>query len=523
MMEEESGTAAVPSQTLKIDTAVGTIVWVRRRNGSWWPGKILGADELSETHLLSPRSGTPVKLLGREDASVDWYNIEKSKRVKAFRCGEYDDCIERAKAYANLPAKKVVKYARREDAILHALELEKKQLMQNQQSSCLELVCSDEKKHGSKAKQLQVCVPGSPKYKSEQKPGDYSGILERDSPLDASHSAVSFQQTNSMSTPGPVDVQKAKRTNEADVEDDGIQVTPRMRGLQDFGLKIVPPKKQPYMPATCEGIPKVILLENVVRSSSYIGRSIDCGSPVNSSKGSSLTLKKKKSEVGPVQESFSKRRDRRRPLTKVLESSAKLPVHSFSDYNYSVIESIRKGTMESEVGILQSKPVKQSSLSALRRNSSDYTGTSLEKEISLQTSPHIYETINGDFHSVSLVTDNACSNLSEHMDVNYCDKSYLHPEYHMEENALTADFGDLYYNVLGRNICFGPNDYLLGMLFALSEGIGERSTRGEVDAGQFEGSPGGHNCGKDSMRKSKQLERKSWVVCTSREAMKGHR
>ncbi|GLJ29429.1 hypothetical protein SUGI_0580170 [Cryptomeria japonica] len=435
-MEEESGTAGESSQAPKIDTVVGTIVWVRRRNGSWWPGRILGADELSETHLLSPRSGTPVKLLGREDASVDWYNIEKSKRVKAFRCGEYDDCIERAKAYANLPAKKVVKYARREDAILHALELEKKQLMQKQQSTCLEVPCSDEKKHGSKAKQSQVCVPGSPKDKSEQKPGDYSVIVDHDSPLDASHSAVSFQQTDSISAPGPVDIQKVKRVNEADVEDDGIQGTTRMRGLQDFGLKIVPKKKQPYLPATCEGIPKAILPENVVRSPSYIGRSIGYGSPVNSSKGSSLTLKKKKSEVGPVQESFAKRRDRRRPLTKVLESSAKLPVPSFSDYNYSVVESVRKRNMESEIGILQSKPVK-SSLSTLPRNSSEYTGTSLEKDISMQTYPHVYEAINGGIHSVSLVTENACSNLSEHMDVNYCDKSYLHPDYPMEENGLT--------------------------------------------------------------------------------------
>lgn len=53
-----------------VDYAVGSIVWVRRRNGSWWPGKILGSDELSSSHLTSPRSGTPVKLLGREDASV---------------------------------------------------------------------------------------------------------------------------------------------------------------------------------------------------------------------------------------------------------------------------------------------------------------------------------------------------------------------------------------------------------------------------------------------------------------------
>ncbi|CAL5187480.1 unnamed protein product [Lathyrus oleraceus] len=108
------------------DCAVGSIVWVRRRNGSWWPGQILCSDDLSVSHLTSPRSGTPVKLLGREDASVDWYNLEKSKRVKPFRCGEFDACIERAESAQGMPLKKREKYARREDAILHALELEKK-------------------------------------------------------------------------------------------------------------------------------------------------------------------------------------------------------------------------------------------------------------------------------------------------------------------------------------------------------------------------------------------------------------
>ncbi|KAI3806843.1 hypothetical protein L1987_22758 [Smallanthus sonchifolius] len=112
-----------------IDSTVGGLVWVRRRNGSWWPGRILRADELPKSCLVSPRrSGTPVKLLGREDASVDWYNLEKSKRVKAFRCGEYDECIEKAKNTASISCKKAVKYARREDAILHALELENSQL-----------------------------------------------------------------------------------------------------------------------------------------------------------------------------------------------------------------------------------------------------------------------------------------------------------------------------------------------------------------------------------------------------------
>ncbi|KAH1164301.1 hypothetical protein GYH30_002373 [Glycine max] len=111
-----------------VDCDVGSIVWVRRRNGSWWPGQILGPDHLSASHLTSPRSGTPVKLLGREDASVDWYNLEKSKRVKAFRCGEFDGCIERAESAQGMPLKKREKYARREDAILHALDLERQML-----------------------------------------------------------------------------------------------------------------------------------------------------------------------------------------------------------------------------------------------------------------------------------------------------------------------------------------------------------------------------------------------------------
>ncbi|KAJ6762380.1 T17B22.17 PROTEIN, partial [Salix koriyanagi] len=61
-MEEGSGTAA--------DGNKGPIVWVRRRNGSWWPGQIMEADELAVHNLTSPRTGTPVKLLGRDDASV---------------------------------------------------------------------------------------------------------------------------------------------------------------------------------------------------------------------------------------------------------------------------------------------------------------------------------------------------------------------------------------------------------------------------------------------------------------------
>lgn len=53
-----------------IDATVGGLVWVHRPNGSWWPGQIIGLDELPATCLVSQKSGTPVKLLGREDANM---------------------------------------------------------------------------------------------------------------------------------------------------------------------------------------------------------------------------------------------------------------------------------------------------------------------------------------------------------------------------------------------------------------------------------------------------------------------
>lgn len=53
-----------------IDATAGGLVWVHRPNGSWWPGQIMGLDELPATCLGTQKSGMPVKLLGREDASM---------------------------------------------------------------------------------------------------------------------------------------------------------------------------------------------------------------------------------------------------------------------------------------------------------------------------------------------------------------------------------------------------------------------------------------------------------------------
>ncbi|KAK8478404.1 hypothetical protein V6N13_136611 [Hibiscus sabdariffa] len=197
---------------------VGSIVWVRRRNGSWWPGKILGPEELPASHLASPRTGTPVKLLGREDASVDWYNLEKSKRVKAFRCGEFDDCIERAESSQGMPPKKREKYARREDAILHALELEKELL---RKQGKLDRRSNARSKSSGSAKK-DSCGSDI----SNGKPGNTKSNQSRIQETSIKGEAVS----------SPVHLQKEKALNQPS-DNDHAEIIPRMRGLQDLGLK----------------------------------------------------------------------------------------------------------------------------------------------------------------------------------------------------------------------------------------------------------------------------------------------
>ncbi|PRQ60674.1 putative PWWP domain-containing protein [Rosa chinensis] len=219
------------------DFSVGSIVWVRRRNGSWWPGKIVGPEELSTSHLTSPRSGTPVKLLGREDASVDWYNLEKSKRVKPFRCGDFDDCIHKAESAQGMPPKKREKYARREDAILHALELER-QLLRKQGKSTSEYVNS---KYGAVK---EAVIPSESLGKDHSKLGNSKShqLYKRKD---------SFHKKDIIGSPLPS--QRLKEGTQLSGEDDRFEVTPRMRGLQDFGLKIASSKRKLSSSSTSNG------------------------------------------------------------------------------------------------------------------------------------------------------------------------------------------------------------------------------------------------------------------------------
>ncbi|GER46773.1 Tudor/PWWP/MBT superfamily protein [Striga asiatica] len=210
---------------LVAECSVGSIVWVRRRNGSWWPGKILGAEELSSSLITSPRAGTPVKLLGREDASVDWYNLEKSKRVKAFRCGEFDDCIERAEAAQGMPPKKREKYARREDAIMHALELERQIL----EKKCGKLEISSNGRSRSSPDAVTSSI-----YM-----GNGSGS-QHDSRLDQLPQKVGSSLAEKNVTNQNIYEETVTEGNQLSGDDDSAVGLPRMRGLQDFGLRTAP-------------------------------------------------------------------------------------------------------------------------------------------------------------------------------------------------------------------------------------------------------------------------------------------
>ncbi|XP_059667377.1 uncharacterized protein At1g51745 isoform X2 [Cornus florida] len=238
----------------------------------------------------------------------DWYNLEKSKRVKAFRCGEFDDCIERAESSQGMPPKKREKYARREDAILHALELEK-QLLEKKYGK---LGCStngkSSKSSGGVKKELATssdCLG----YGNEKHVDPKSHHSKR---LD-----ISLEDKNM-----PRHAQKAKEGNRLNGDDDNSEVVPRMRGLQDFGLRIAPSRRKLSPSVTSDGSQKPAVDNNAHALSSG---ALNTGDTVHTNSKNSLD-KRKRVHEDLAEESIVRRRDRRRPLVQVLQSSTILPV-----------------------------------------------------------------------------------------------------------------------------------------------------------------------------------------------------
>ncbi|PPR93718.1 hypothetical protein GOBAR_AA26949 [Gossypium barbadense] len=349
-----------------IDASVGGLVWVRRRNGSWWPGRIMGLDELSEGCLVSPRSGTPVKLLGREDASVDWYNLEKSKRVKAFRCGEYNECIEKAKASAANSSKKAVKYARREDAILHALEIESSRLGKDHPGyfSRKDNSGGDQ---GSLARESPTTMSHSGKENEDTSDEMSESEDNSDSAPELSQSGISFEEPNHINgTKGHSKLIKRRKTPN-DSEDDGSERIKRMRGLEDLGMGVGPKRK-----SQAAGAPELVQQDNGSFYGPNSGNCLSNGGPMNGSRNHSSSLKRKRSQVANVHE-FLKRKNRRRPLTKVLESTAVVSVPVCDEIPSSSGSPLR-GLSDSKVSGIDSNESPESAPATKEREISSTPG-----------------------------------------------------------------------------------------------------------------------------------------------------
>ncbi|KAJ7963142.1 Tudor/PWWP/MBT superfamily protein [Quillaja saponaria] len=366
----------------------------------------MGMDELSEGCLVSPRSGTPVKLLGREDASVDWYNLEKSKRVKAFRCGEYDECIEKAKAAAANPNKKAVKYARREDAILHALELENARIGKEPLN-----FCSSEDKYGS---ELGDSARESP---TMSHPGDdiedVAGVSNSEdnsnSAPELSQSGISFEDPNHNCSSKLQSEQGRRRRTPNDSEDDGTEGVKRMKGLDDLGMGVVSKTK-----FQAGGVPELVQQDSASLSNSHIGSGHANGNSVNDVKGNTATLKRKRSQVANVHE-FLKRKNRRRPLTKVLESTAMVSVPVICDQLPSSSGSPLPDSMVSAVE--SNEPNKSFSVVI---NHSDSTVISCENGNSLNDCGHGCDTS----HVSCKVKENETSTFAELAENDASDKLF---------------------------------------------------------------------------------------------------
>ncbi|CAN6927789.1 hypothetical protein Bca52824_080813 [Brassica carinata] len=314
-------------QNLKaINASVGRLVWVRLRNGSWWPGQTLLHEEVPESSLLSPKLGTPIKLLGRDDVGIDWYVLEKSKSVKAFRCGEYDAHIEKAKASAaaaRASSKKTVKCTRRENAIISALEIENAQLAKEDHPD--NNLCSEEE---------------DDEVTESEDGGEAEDEL--DSAPELFQSSMASQNVGAL-----VKVEPKRRRTPNDSEDDGTEGTKRMRGLEDIGKE--------HVGATVLHRQEMGSICDVNLSNGYIAS--------NGYKACSpLSLKRKRSQVTNASE-CSKRKNRSRQLTKVLECTAMVRVPGTSD------QLVTSGL----------EPVESmKSVSVVINNNSDSTGVSCE-------------------------------------------------------------------------------------------------------------------------------------------------
>lgn len=392
-----------------IHASVGGLVWVRRRNGSWWPGRIVGLDELSKDCVVTQRPGTPVKLLGREDASIDWYSLERSKRVKAFRCGEYDKCIEKAKASAGSATKKAARYARRDDAILHALEIESAQLEKEEPDFFLRRDNSTAEDSDSAREFPSMSNSGKENKETTGEGSDSEN--GSDSAPELSRSGITFEEPNHISA-SRVQAVPGKRRTPNDSEDDGTVRRKRMRGLEDLGMGVVSKDKVQARTALEHG-----KQHNASPHDSNTGSCMPNGSAMKASRGCFSTFKRKRSQVANVSD-ILKRKNRCRPLTQVLESTTMVSVPAIVNELPSSDDSLR-GISDNKVSGRDSRESGKSSSMVKNDNKSNHIGVSCENGISINASEQCPDashannkTKDREISSILATTDNVLCDVS---------------------------------------------------------------------------------------------------------------
>lgn len=382
----------------------------------------------------------------------DWYNLEKSKRVKAFRCGEYDECIEKAKASAASLGKKAVKYARREDAILHALELESAHLDKVPLPLCSRSDKSGSE-HGESAGELPTMSNSGDVNEDVTDDLSDSGDNSNSAP-ELSQSGISFEEPNRNGSLKMQPLQGRRRRTPNDSEDDGTEGVKRMRGLEDLGVGVVSKRK-----VQGSGLTEITQHVSASLNNSIAGNGLPNGTSVNGVKGYS-SLKRKRSQVANVHE-LLKRKYRRRPLTKVLESTAMVSVPVTCDQLPSSSSPPLCGITDGRISGLDFTDSKRSS--AMEIHNSDCAEAACENGTSLIVHDH-----GSDFSQIEhKVKENGTSGIHGLADNDSSDVLFDVPFVgDLGEEKLTPgpgtldrDFLSVFYSYISK--CFAVHFYLL--------------------------------------------------------------
>lgn len=270
-----------------------------------------------------------------------------------------------------------MKYARREDAILHALEIESTRLGKEP----LKIYSRTDKSGGEHSNSAGGSPGMSPSGDNNENVTDNLSESEdhSNSPPELSQSGISFEEPNHNGSSKMQSVQGRRRTPN-DSEDDGTEGVKRMRGLEDLGIGVVSKRKVQVAETTVIGQQDSASLSNLNSGNYRVN-----GTTENGVKGNSSTLKRKRSQVANVHE-FLKRKNRRRPLTKVLESTAMVSVPVVGDQLPSSTSSPLCGISDGRISGLDSNGSKKSS--PLLINNSDSTGVECESGTALNVHEH---------------------------------------------------------------------------------------------------------------------------------------